>query len=117
MGALKTNTTYSFLTENGLYEVLMLSRKPQAKPFKKKVKEILKSIRKNGAYIHNQENLIFEFYSNFLSKKSIEFFEYIRIYSSFHDTLHSISCGFEFSSLLKFLFSVDGFPNSLFTSL
>lgn len=56
-GVLKTNTVYSFLTENGLYEVLMLSRKPQAKPFKKKVKEILKSIRKNGAYIRNQENM------------------------------------------------------------
>lgn len=56
-GVLKTNTVYSFLTENGLYEVLMLSRKPQAKPFKKKVKEILKSIHKNGAYIRNQENM------------------------------------------------------------
>ena len=33
------------LTENGLYEVLMQSRKPLAKEFKKKVKEILKSIR------------------------------------------------------------------------
>lgn len=56
-GSLQANTTYSFLTEDGLYEVLMLSRKPQAKPFKKKVKEILKSIRKNGAYIRNQENM------------------------------------------------------------
>ena len=37
-----------FLTENGLYEVLMLSRKPKAKEFKKKVKEILKTIRKTG---------------------------------------------------------------------
>lgn len=54
---LQPNTTYSFLTEDGLYEVLMLSRKPQAKPFKQKVKEILKSIRKNGAYIRNQENM------------------------------------------------------------
>lgn len=27
-----------FLTENGLYEVLMLSRKPKAKQFKSKVK-------------------------------------------------------------------------------
>ena len=34
-----------FLTENGLYEVLMQSRKPIAKEFKKQVKEILKSIR------------------------------------------------------------------------
>lgn len=40
-----------FLTEDGLYEVLMLSRKPIAKQFKAKVKEILKSIRKHGAYI------------------------------------------------------------------
>ncbi len=39
-----------FLTEDGLYEVLMLSRKPIAKEFKKQVKEILKNIRKNGMY-------------------------------------------------------------------
>ena len=40
-----------FLTENGLYEVLMQSRKPIAKEFKNQVKEILKSIRKHGAYL------------------------------------------------------------------
>lgn len=40
-----------FLTEDGLYEVLMQSRKPIAKAFKKEVKTILKSIRQNGAYI------------------------------------------------------------------
>lgn len=39
-----------FLTENGLYEVLMLSRKPIAKEFKKQVKVILKDIRKHGVY-------------------------------------------------------------------
>lgn len=39
-----------FLTEDGLYEVLMLSRKPIAKQFKKGVKEILKTIRKTGSY-------------------------------------------------------------------
>jgi prophage antirepressor-like protein len=39
-----------FLTEDGLYEVLMQSRKPIAKEFKKQVKEILKQIRKTGAY-------------------------------------------------------------------
>ncbi|WP_300854391.1 BRO family protein, partial [uncultured Clostridium sp.] len=31
-----------FLTEDGLYEVLMQSRKPIAKAFKKEVKKILK---------------------------------------------------------------------------
>lgn len=39
-----------FLTEAGLYETLMLSRKPIAKQFKKGVKEILKQIRKTGSY-------------------------------------------------------------------
>lgn len=42
-----------FLTEDGLYEVLMQSRKPIAKEFKKKVKEILKDIRKHGVYANN----------------------------------------------------------------
>lgn len=40
-----------FLTEDGLYEVLMQSRKPIAKDFKKQVKEILRTIRKTGGYI------------------------------------------------------------------
>lgn len=40
-----------FLTEDGLYEVLMQSRKPIAKTFKKEVKQILKTIRKTGCYI------------------------------------------------------------------
>jgi Prophage antirepressor len=56
-----------FLTEDGLYEVLMQSQKPIAKQFKSKVKEILKDIRKNGFYgtesfvdmaLNNTDNLI-----------------------------------------------------------
>lgn len=39
------------VTENGLYEVLMQSRKTIAKQFKKGVKAILKEIRTNGGYI------------------------------------------------------------------
>ncbi|CAH2466015.1 Bro-N domain-containing protein [Bacillus cereus group sp. N28] len=42
-----------FLTEDGLYEVLMQSRKPVAKQFKKKVKEILKDIRNHGMYMND----------------------------------------------------------------
>lgn len=42
-----------FLTENGVYEVLFQSRKPIAKEFKKKVKEILKDIRKHGMYMND----------------------------------------------------------------
>ena len=47
---LQSNTEYTFLTEEGLYEVLMQSRKPIAKKFKKKVKEILKDVRKYRMY-------------------------------------------------------------------
>lgn len=44
-----------FLTEDGLYEVLMQSRKPIAKAFKKEVKAILKQIRQTGGYIPVKE--------------------------------------------------------------
>lgn len=40
----------AMLTEDGLYEVLMQSRKPIAKEFKREVKQILKAIRKHGLY-------------------------------------------------------------------
>lgn len=40
----------AMLTEDGLYEVLMQSRKPIAKEFKREVKQILKTIRKHGLY-------------------------------------------------------------------
>lgn len=43
------------LTENGLYEVLMQSRKPIAKQFKKGVKAILKEIRQTGGYLATQQ--------------------------------------------------------------
>ena len=42
-----------FLTEYGLYEVLMQSRKPIAKEFKKGVKKILSEIRTIGYYTNN----------------------------------------------------------------
>lgn len=38
-----------FITEDGLYEVLMQSRKPIAKEFKKEVKKILKQMRLTAA--------------------------------------------------------------------
>ncbi|HDR4609282.1 TPA: hypothetical protein QCQ75_002577 [Bacillus cereus] len=36
LGGLQGNTEYTFLTEEGIYEVLMLSRKPIAKQWKPK---------------------------------------------------------------------------------
>lgn len=50
-GGIRENTEMWFLTEDGLYEVLMQSRKPIAKAFKKEVKIILKTIRQNGMYV------------------------------------------------------------------
>lgn len=48
------NREMAFLTEDGLYEVLMQSRKPIARQFKKEVKVILKSVRKNGMYAKDE---------------------------------------------------------------
>lgn len=49
-------TNQLFVTEDGLYEVLMLSRKPIAKQFKKGVKTILKEIRTSGGYIATKQD-------------------------------------------------------------
>lgn len=51
------NTSATFLTEDGLYEVLMQSRKPIAKQFKKEVKKVLKQIRQTGGYIPIDEEM------------------------------------------------------------
>jgi anti-repressor protein len=48
------NREVTMLTEDGLYEVLMQSRKPISKEFKKKIKEILKDIRKHGMYAKDE---------------------------------------------------------------
>lgn len=52
---ISTNGLYQtdawFLTEDGLYEVLMQSRKPIAKQFKKEVKQILKQLRLTGGVV------------------------------------------------------------------
>lgn len=50
-----------FLTEYGLYEVLMQSRKPIAKQFKKGVKAVLKEIRQKGYYGNSTSQIMREF--------------------------------------------------------
>lgn len=48
----------NFITESGLYAVILRSDKPNAKKFRKWVTlEVLPSIRKNGGYIAGQETL------------------------------------------------------------
>ena len=48
----------TIINESGLYSLILSSKLPQAKDFKRWVtNEILPSIRKHGGYLHNQENL------------------------------------------------------------
>lgn len=48
----------NFITESGLYAVILRSDKPNAKKFRKWVtSEVLPSIRKNGGYIAGQETM------------------------------------------------------------
>lgn len=48
----------NFINESGLYTLIIRSRKPEAKKFRKWVtNEVLPSIRKNGGYIVGQETL------------------------------------------------------------
>ncbi len=54
-----------FLTEDGLYEVLMQSRKPIAKEFKREVKKILKQIRLTGGAVRNEEEFIKNYFPSF----------------------------------------------------
>ena len=46
----------NFVNEDGLYDVILDSRKPEAKAFRKWItSEVLPSIRKTGGYIHQEE--------------------------------------------------------------
>lgn len=56
-----------FLTEDGLYEVLMQSRKPIAKQFKKEVKRLLKQMRLTGGAVieGREEEFIRKYFPSF----------------------------------------------------
>lgn len=56
LGDLVNYKEYNFLTEDGLYEVLMQSRKPIAKQFKKGVKQILHEVLTIGGYIATKQD-------------------------------------------------------------
>lgn len=57
-----------FITEDAMYEVLMRSRKKEAKPFRKEIKHYLKSIRLTGAAIpQGREEEMVEYYFSGLS--------------------------------------------------
>lgn len=65
------NRDVLFLTENGLYEVCMQSRKPIAKQMKKEIKKYLKSIRLTSAAIPAEnEHKMVSYYFSSLSLKT-----------------------------------------------
>lgn len=57
-----------FITEDAMYEILMRSRKKEAKPFRKEIKQYLKSIRLTGAAIpEGREQEMVNYYFSGLS--------------------------------------------------
>lgn len=59
-----------FITEDAMYEVLMRSRKKEAKPFRKEIKQYLKSIRLTGAAIpQGREQEMVNYYFSGLSSE------------------------------------------------
>ena len=55
---IKSNYGLTIINESGLYSLILSSKLPSAKDFKRWVtSKVLPSIRKNGAYIRNQENM------------------------------------------------------------
>ena len=68
-----------FLTEDGLYEVLMQSRKPIAKSFKKEVKKILKELRVKGYLPSPQQSELVE-----IQRKELELLQLISDVSHHH---------------------------------
>lgn len=55
-----------FITEDAMYEILMRSRKKEAKPLKKEIKKYLKSIRLTGAAISigNEKKMVSYYFSS-----------------------------------------------------
>ena len=70
-----------FLTEDGLYEVLLQSRKPIAKSFKKEVKAILKQIRLTGGVVveNREEEFIFNYFPSFSDEVKVAMVQDLRV--------------------------------------
>ena len=65
------NREVMLLTENGLYEVLMQSRKPIAKEFKSRIKQILKEMRLGKKVIVNTEDFNLTFLQGMLDSQKM----------------------------------------------
>lgn len=108
-----------YLTKEGVYEVLMQSRNPIAKEFKKEIKRILKQIETNGVYIQFRKGDTIEKINDRINKvlnslkkeleiknnkiKSLEnFFDEGKDYASISFLANKYSCSYnEFIKILK----------------
>ena len=63
-----------FLTEEGLYEICMQSRKPIAKELKHEIKKYLKSIRLTGAAIEDEQKTVDYYFANFSDNLKAQIF-------------------------------------------
>lgn len=69
-----------FLTEQGLYEVCMLSRKPIAKEMKREIKSILKEVRLNGGSVETgrEEDFINAYFPSFSDETKLKMVDDLR---------------------------------------
>lgn len=64
-GTIVGNSNANFVTESGLYDVLLYSDSPQVKPFRKWVtSEVLPSIRKTGGYVNDSSTFVDSYFSD-----------------------------------------------------
>lgn len=92
IGGLSGNT--NIINESGLYSLIMTSRKPQAKAFKKWVtSDVIPTIRKTGAYfqIDREEEAINNYFSSF--SEDIKKAMVLKVVDEDEKGLHSIQDG------------------------
>lgn len=91
----------SIINESGLYSLILRSRKPEAKPFKKWVtKTVLPSIRKHGGYFDGQESLQSELVASLHRTIRENAIPALQRYDKLTDSCHrSISCSQSYKSI------------------
>ena len=68
------NQNSLFVSEDAMYEILMRSRKKEAKPFRKEIKKYLKSIRLTGAAIPEgrEQEMVQKYFPSFSKEVQTE---------------------------------------------
>ena len=75
---LRPNIFYNFLNEDGVYESIMMSKKPIAKQFKKFIKTLLHNLRTNKLKLIEEKNNKLEYDNECLKKenKKLKYHDY-----------------------------------------